>query len=115
MKKTIFLLFFSIIVCCKSYAQRGDTPPNGGPGKCYAKFMLPQTPGIETESPVQSQWEEIVCGDQYTPQLIQNLRSALIREGFKVKTFGDTIDSDLKIQQPMFHLMELILLLQDSS
>ena len=100
MKKTIFLLFFSIIICSKSYAQRGDTPLNAQPGKCYAKCMLPQTPGIKTESPspVQSQWEEVLCGQYVTPQFLQSLRSALIREGSKIKASGEGYDSDLKME-----------------
>ena len=103
MKKTIFLLFFSIIIWCKSYAQRGDTPPNAERGKCYAKCIPPPTPSIDTESPVQLQWEEVLCGDNITPQFIQSLRNALIREGFnKVKAFGDSIDSDLKIELRVF-------------
>ena len=98
MKKTIFILLFSIIVWCKSYAQLGDTPPNAQPGKCYAKCMPPQTPSIETASPVQPQWEEVLCGEHVTPQFIQSLRSALIREGSKVKASGEGFDSDLKIE-----------------
>lgn len=102
MKKTIFLLFFSIIVCSKSYAQPGDTPPNADPGRCYAKCMLPQKPSAETETPVQLEWEEVLCGRYVTPQFIQSLRSALIREGSKVKASGEGFDSDLKIELRLF-------------
>ena len=98
MKKTIILLFFSIIICSKSYAQYGDTPSNAQPGKCYAKCMLPQKPSTETANPVQPQWEEVLCGEHVTPQFIQSLRSALIREGSKVKASGEGYDSDLKIE-----------------
>ena len=102
MKKTIFPLFFSLIIWGKSYAQPADRPTNAQPGKCYAKCMLPQKPTIETETPVQLEWEEVLCGQYVTPEFIQSLRSALIREGSKVKASGEGYDSDLKIELKLY-------------
>ncbi len=56
----------------------GDMPPNPEPGHCYAKCAIPGAAG----RPASPEWREIVCASNVTPELVMDLRAALINEGF---------------------------------
>jgi hypothetical protein len=86
MKKLILVIF--TILCFDIKAQNQDAPPNTKPGSCYGKYM--------DDSTNQSfHWEETLCGNKITPQVIQRISKELNYKGYKIDVFNEKFDERL--------------------
>lgn len=89
--KNLLLIGF-MFFCFEIKAQQPqpiNDMPTGKPGSCYAKYMVDSTNQF-------FRWEEIVCGDKITPQLIQKMSKEFNYKGYKVDVFNEKLDANLR-------------------
>ena len=86
MKNLILIVFVLFAFDVKAQI---DTPPNAQPGKCYAKVKTDSTD-------VLGHWEEVLCGEKITPQLIQKISKEFNYKGYKVDVFNEKLDANLR-------------------
>ena len=86
MKNLIVIVFTLLAFDIKA---QSDTPPNAGPGKCYAKYAIDSTNQL-------LEWREVLCGDKVTPQIIQKVSKELNYKGYKVDVFNEKFDINLR-------------------
>lgn len=91
MKKILlcFVLFLGIVF--KGQSQRVDTPPNAQPGKCYGKCFL-KADG----SPINPEWEEVLCSQYITSNVIREINLALQGKGYDVDVNEKTLSQKSK-------------------
>ena len=83
----------------KAFYDSGATPPNPQPGKCYTKYMVPDT---TTKKVRFSSWEEVICGDKITPSLVTKIVEALKSKGYDVDTTATILTKEIKIEISKF-------------
>lgn len=88
MKNLIVIVFTLLAFNIKAQQQVGEMPI-GKPGSCYGKYMVDSTNQF-------FRWEEIVCGDKITPQLIQKISKEFNYKGYKVDVFNEKFDDKLR-------------------
>jgi hypothetical protein len=85
-----FILFAFTFFCFDSKAQQQvNEMPTGKPGSCYGKYMVDSTNQA-------FRWEEILCGNKMTPQVIQKISKELNYKGYKIDVFNEILDDKLR-------------------